>query len=129
MNSDLERGTVGERDGRDDITYGECWWGWLIGETKNWILESWWFYVYNLTHFVERFGNFLRTMSDKDLSGVCMKTSNHNGLLAEHAFDPQSNSTLLLYSLHSIWRHLDRLHTDHRRLVSCRFDNLLRCCN
>jgi len=129
MNGDLKRGTVGKHDGKDDITYGECWWGWLIGETKNWILESWWFYVYNLTHFVERFGNFLRTMSDKDLSGVCMKTSNHSDLLAEHAFYAQSNGTLSLYGLHSIWGHLDRLRTDHRCLVSCRFDHLLHCCN
>jgi hypothetical protein len=42
MNLDLERGTVGERDVGDNVTYGGdggC--GRLVGATKNMILEIW----------------------------------------------------------------------------------------
>ena len=61
MDSDLERGAVGRHDGGDNITYGEGRWGWPIGETKNGILESWWFDLYDLTRFVEVLHNLFGT--------------------------------------------------------------------
>jgi len=55
---------VGERNGGDNIPYGEGRWRRLIGKTKNGILESWWLYVYSLAQFVEALHNFFRAVAD-----------------------------------------------------------------
>ena len=66
MNRDSERRVVGGCDGRDNITYCEGRWGRLIGETKYGVLESQWFCVQNLTHFIEALHNFFGTTADGD---------------------------------------------------------------
>ena len=68
MHGDLERGATGRHYCRDNVAYGEGWWGWLIGETNNGILESWWFYyVYCLAHLFEVLRNPLRTLASGGL--------------------------------------------------------------
>ena len=64
MDCDPELGCVGHHDGRDDIAYGEGRWRRLIGDTKNWILESWRLYVCNLVHFVEALYDFFRATAN-----------------------------------------------------------------
>ena len=63
MYADLEEGATGRHYDGDNVAYGEGRWGWLIGETKNGILEGWWFYVYYLTDLFEAFRNPLRTLA------------------------------------------------------------------
>ena len=128
MDSDPERGAAGRHDGGDNITYGEGRWGRHIGETKNGILERWWFYFCDLTYFSEALRNFFRTMATKDLLGLYVEIS-VSDLLAEHALYTQSNGMLPSCGFHKIWRYVNWLHAGHRCLVSCGLDNLLHFCN
>lgn len=63
MDRDSEWGVLG--DGGDNITYGEGRWGWLIGETKNRILDSRWFRLYDLAHFIQILHDFFRTIANR----------------------------------------------------------------
>lgn len=93
MYCDPERGAVGGHDGGDNVTYGEGGRGWVISETKNGILESQWFCVFNLTHFAEALHNLFRTMADGNLSESSEKIFCYDDLLAKHALYVQSNGT------------------------------------
>ena len=64
MDCDLKLGRAGHHDGGDNIAYGEGRRRWLIGETKNGILESRGFWVRNLAQFVEALRNFFRTTAN-----------------------------------------------------------------
>lgn len=63
MYGDLEGGATGRHYSGDNVAYGEGRRGWLIGDTKNGILEGWWFYVYYLTRLFEVLCDPLRTLA------------------------------------------------------------------
>ena len=85
MYGDLQGGATGRNYGGNNVAYGEGRWGWLIGETKDRILEGRPFYAYYLTHLFEALHNHLRTLAD-GVQRVAVGTSiDYDDSLAEHA--------------------------------------------
>lgn len=63
MYGDLEGRATGRHYSGDNVAYGEGRRRWLIGDTKNGILEGRWFYVYYLTRLFEALYDPLRTLA------------------------------------------------------------------